>query len=57
MIVLDTAADEECAVCLDGYDKDNEIRETSCGHMFHAACVDRWFARNRSCPMCTRAIR
>jgi hypothetical protein len=28
-----------------------------CGHLFHAACVDNWFARNAHCPVCRADIR
>jgi hypothetical protein len=26
--------------------------ETACGHGFHAACIARWTARARTCPVC-----
>ena len=25
---------------------------TACGHAFHAACIARWLARARTCPVC-----
>lgn len=28
-----------------------------CGHLFHAACVDNWFAQNVHCPVCRADIR
>ena len=28
-----------------------------CGHLFHAGCVDNWFARNVHCPVCRADIR
>lgn len=33
---------DECAVCFEGYEDDDESRTLTCGHRFHASCVQRW---------------
>ena len=41
---------EECPVCqMEGTD---EI--TACGHRFHRRCLDQWFERRPTCPICRR---
>ncbi|CAI7795131.1 unnamed protein product [Closterium sp. NIES-54] len=43
----------ECAVCLGEYE-DGECIKTlpSCGHRFHATCIDIWFCAHTTCPIC-----
>ena len=43
-------AAETCAICLSGVPADHF--ETSCGHHFHHACMQRWMAEKAVCPMC-----
>lgn len=43
-----------CAVCLNLFEKDDEIRELcNCCHVFHRNCLDRWIdQRHDTCPLC-----
>lgn len=46
------AAEVECPVCMLSIPK-RSARGMSCGHVFHARCIGRWFARGQlTCPMC-----
>ncbi|XP_020186561.1 RING-H2 finger protein ATL80-like [Aegilops tauschii subsp. strangulata] len=58
-----TEADEEegeraeCAICLAEFAPGDEVRVLpTCGHGFHAACVDVWLLSNSTCPSCRRAL-
>ena len=44
---------DACAICLDTIEEDDDIRGLSCGHAFHASCVDPWLTSRRACcPLC-----
>ena len=44
---------DTCAVCLDSIEEDDIIRGLTCGHVFHASCVDPWLTSRRACcPLC-----
>ncbi len=44
---------DTCAICLDIIEDDDDIRGLSCGHAFHASCVDPWLtSRKACCPLC-----
>ena len=43
---------QDGSVCLNSLGNGEEVSKTRCGHYFHTACVNRWIAQRRSCPMC-----
>jgi hypothetical protein len=50
--LLNTPGDT-CAICLDTLEDDEDVRGLTCGHAFHAACVDPWLSGRRACcPLC-----
>ncbi|KAI9834805.1 MAG: hypothetical protein M1819_002891 [Sarea resinae] len=50
---LVNSSGDTCAICLDTLDDDNDVRGLTCGHAFHAACVDPWLTSRRACcPLC-----
>jgi hypothetical protein len=47
----------ECAICLAEFALGDEVRVLpTCGHGFHAACVDVWLLSSSTCPSCRRAL-
>ena len=48
-----TEPDWQCAICLrSDWCTERLARMPHCGHVFHGACIDRWFARASDCPYC-----
>ncbi|TID17554.1 hypothetical protein E2P81_ATG08126 [Venturia nashicola] len=47
------APGDTCAICLDTLEDDEEVRGLTCGHAFHAHCLDPWLSTRRACcPLC-----
>ena len=44
-----------CSICLDETDM-SEIESTICGHVFHRRCLQDWWERRYTCPMCNLDI-
>lgn len=44
-----------CAICQEGVTVATRIR--TCGHCFHADCIERWFSMNPRCPVCRHDVR
>ena len=45
-------------MCLGELQPKESVRVTPCVHVFHVACVDKWFAKSPvgpACPTCKRA--
>lgn len=44
---------DTCAICLDTLEDDEDVRGLTCGHAYHAACLDPWLTSRRACcPLC-----
>jgi hypothetical protein len=49
---LGTSGDT-CAICIDTLEDDDYVRGLTCGHAFHASCIDPWLTTRRACcPLC-----
>ena len=50
--LLATSGDN-CAICIDLLEDDDEVRGLTCGHCYHQTCIDPWLTQRRaSCPLC-----
>ena len=44
---------DTCAICIDTIEDDDDVRGLTCGHAFHAVCLDPWLTSRRACcPLC-----
>jgi hypothetical protein len=50
--------DNLCSICQENYTVGDGLRIINhCSHIYHRACIDRWFQRNAHCPLCRHDIR
>lgn len=55
--VVSRFTDEECAICKSEFDAGSSVRVIIiCQHYFHADCVEEWFARASTCPLCSKNV-
>lgn len=44
----------KCPIC---HEEDTVVRQTlACNHRFHHHCIQEWFRRNNTCPLCRMQI-
>jgi hypothetical protein len=43
-----------CSICLDKYKEGLYKRTLECNHNFHKKCVDKWFKKEPTCPICRK---
>lgn len=61
-----TKAEPECSICLDRFQKGDEVawsKSPSCNHFFHTDCILQWLSSKKrngtmhdSCPLCRHQI-
>jgi hypothetical protein len=49
-------AEEKCTICQFEYLKNEELRQLTCNHCFHPACVDEWLKKEKCCPNCKKEV-
>ena len=47
---------KRCTICLDNFQKFDNIINLSCLHMFHENCINKWLNENNFCPICKKEI-
>eukprot|EP00746_Dinoflagellata_sp_MGD_P024548 gnl/MRDRNA2_/MRDRNA2_157620_c0_seq1.p1 gnl/MRDRNA2_/MRDRNA2_157620_c0~~gnl/MRDRNA2_/MRDRNA2_157620_c0_seq1.p1 ORF type:complete len:415 (-),score=74.19 gnl/MRDRNA2_/MRDRNA2_157620_c0_seq1:217-1296(-) len=43
---------QQCTICLEGFQKGEMLTALSCKHYFHIDCVASWLQRATHCPLC-----
>ncbi len=46
----------ECAICKNDIEDNQTCVRTSCLHAFHLECIDQWYSKSPTCPMCREQI-
>ncbi|KAB0801642.1 hypothetical protein PPYR_03828 [Photinus pyralis] len=44
-------SEKDCVICFDVL-KASSIKQLTCGHKFHADCINMWLNVRDSCPIC-----
>lgn len=45
------ASDDDCPICLATLNT-RAVRLRACGHGFHSGCIESWWERSLTCPVC-----
>ncbi|CAI2372404.1 unnamed protein product [Moneuplotes crassus] len=50
----DLNEDDQCAICLEEFNEDDNILRLPCDqrHHFHSTCIGDWCSRKATCPLC-----
>jgi len=48
--------DYECLICLDEFNQGQQIIMIKCGHIYHKNCIDKWFLKKKTCPLCDEQL-
>ncbi|KAJ9071761.1 hypothetical protein DSO57_1033816 [Entomophthora muscae] len=51
-VTLENVPDQQCIVCLEDWEADQEALEMPCGHIYHNDCLLPWLERANTCPCC-----
>lgn len=54
--VESTGDTPSCAICMQDYKENDELRILPCGHEFHCECVDKWLPMKKICPLCRHDV-
>ena len=46
----------ECLICLDEFNQGQHLTVIKCGHIYHKACLDSWFLKKKTCPLCDEQL-
>ncbi|CAL1398323.1 unnamed protein product [Linum trigynum] len=56
-VAATATASDDCVICIVELEEGATVRFLpSCGHVFHAACVDHWFSAHSSFPTCRAPV-
>lgn len=53
---FDQSEQQNCAICLEAYQRGEFLTSLRCQHFFHVECLGRWFRRSTQCPLCRQQI-
>ena len=43
----------ECLICIENFEENNEITKIKCNHIFHKECIKKWLCNeSNKCPIC-----
>ena len=55
-IIQGKLIDQECIICLDGFNKNDHVALIKCGHKYHAECLYKWLLKRPVCPLCDEEL-
>ena len=46
----------ECLICLEEFNQGQQIVMIKCDHIYHKTCIDKWFLKKKTCPLCDEQL-
>ena len=53
-VIPQTLEKQTCSICLEPLNNDI-VQCCSCGHCFHAKCIQKWLKKHDTCPNCRQS--
>ena len=48
---------DTCAICVDEFAEEDQVRVLPCNHIFHPQCIGEWLGNHSSlCPLCKKEV-
>ena len=47
---------EECLICMEEFKTGKKFKRLQCGHEYDSACIDKWLATEKRCPVCSENV-
>tara|TARA_B110000208_G_scaffold48182_1_gene63750 strand:+ start:106 stop:471 length:366 start_codon:yes stop_codon:yes gene_type:complete len=47
---------DECIICISDTINTDELCILKCNHTYHKICIDKWFLKQKTCPICMITI-
>ena len=44
--------EKKCVICLEEFKNGDEKTTVPCFHIFHPNCINEWFKKHDTCPIC-----
>ncbi|KAK8548923.1 hypothetical protein V6N13_054312 [Hibiscus sabdariffa] len=44
--------DDDCTICLEGFEGGSYAARMPCSHIFHGECIEEWLKQSHYCPVC-----
>ncbi|KAK8572169.1 hypothetical protein V6N13_047782 [Hibiscus sabdariffa] len=44
--------DDNCTICLEGFEGGTYAARMPCSHIFHGECIEEWLKQSHYCPVC-----
>ena len=52
-----TCGNDNCCICLEDFQDDEEIQLARCNHGYHVECLTNWMTVKNTCPVCQAVLR
>lgn len=54
---LENKSIQQCTICFEDFEEEDEVRSLACQHYYHTQCIDRWLIGHcRKCPCCRYSV-